>query len=119
MYGSGVYSEYFRIYINNSLTNMFKVSNFIENCQFAIKAIKSPIDFNAKNIGEPVNSPMAEYVNAITVAGEKLLFTRRIEADQKQDQEDIFVFDIMNNSVRSLPFNKSFTNVNKILCIFL
>lgn len=88
-------------------TNSKKRSKFIDNCQFAIQAIKTPINFNARNIGELVNSPMTEYVNAITVTGEKLFFTRRIEANQKRNQEDLFVFDIANNSVSPLPFNTS------------
>jgi len=107
-YTHGYYENalyYFEKTLNYSTSK--KRSNFIENCKFAIKAIKNPIDFNAKNIGEIVNSPMTEYVNAITVTGEKLLFTRRIEANGKRDQEDLFVFDIVNNSVNPLPFNTS------------
>jgi outer membrane protein OmpA-like peptidoglycan-associated protein len=84
-----------------------KIDRYIENCKFAIKAIKSPIDVNAKNMGDLVNSSMTEYVNTITVDGKKLLFTRKIEANQKRDQEDLFVFDIVNNSASPLPFNTS------------
>ena len=48
-----------------------KIDKYIENCRFAIKAIKTPIDFDAKNLGELVNSHMTEYVNAITVDAKK------------------------------------------------
>ena len=101
------YYENALYYFKKTINYSKKGSNFIENCQFAIKAIENPINFNAKNIGELVNSPMTEYVNAITVTGEKLLFTRRIEVNKKQNQEDLFVFDIANNSVNPLPFNTS------------
>ena len=112
-YSNGFYNEALfyceKIIAQDSNKYRFTTSldRYIENCKFAIKAIKSPIDFNAKNIGESCNSPMTEYVNAITVDGKKLLFTRRIEANKKRDQEDLFVFDIANNSVSPLPFNTS------------
>jgi len=112
-YSNGFYNEalfYFEKIIAQD-TNKYRfianIDRYIESCKFAIKAIKNPIDFNARNIGDPVNSPMTEYINAITVNGEKLLFTRKIEANQKRDQEDLFVFDIENNSVSPLPFNTS------------
>ena len=50
---------------------------------------------------------MFEIISAANFDGKKLLFTRRIEANQKRDQEDLFVFDIANNSVSPLPFNTS------------
>ena len=112
-YSNGFYNEalFYCEKIIAQDTNKYRfttnIDRYIENCQFAIKVIKIPIDFNTTNLGEPVNSPMTEYINAITVDGKKLLFTRRIESNQKRDQEDLFVFDIMNNSVIPLPFNTS------------
>ena len=82
-----------------------KIDRYIENCQFAIKALKNPIYFDAKNIGELVNSSMTEYVNAITVDAKKILFTRRMESNQNRDQEDLFVYDIPSNTVSPLTFN--------------
>ena len=99
------YAEKITAYDTSEYRIYTKLDRYIENCRFAIKAIKKPIQFNAKNIGELVNSAMTEYINTITVDGEKLLFTRRIEFNQKQDQEDIFMFDIANNSVSPFPFN--------------
>lgn len=110
-YSNGFYNEalfYAKKIIAHDINNgriTTQIDRYIENCQFAIAAIKSPINFNARNIGKPVNSFMAEYVNAITVDANKLLFTRRIESKQKLDQEDLFIFDIANNSVNPFPFN--------------
>ena len=80
----------------------------IKSCKFAIEAIKNPTDVEFNNIGTLINSEMSEYVNTISVDGEKLLFTRRIEANKKRDQEDLFLFDKSEQSVSSLPFNTEY-----------
>jgi len=110
-YNNGFYEQalYYaeKIISNNIEETKFssKIDRYIENCRFAIKAMKTPIDFDAKNLGELVNSPMTEYVNAITVDAKKILFTRRMESNQNRDQEDLFVYDIPSNTVNPLPFN--------------
>ena len=80
----------------------------MKSCKFAIEAIKNPTDIEFNNIGALINSEMSEYVNAISVDGEKLLFTRRIEANKERDQEDLFLYDISEQSVSSLPFNTEY-----------
>ena len=99
------YSE--KIISNNIEDQIFasKINRYIENCNFAIKVMKNPINFNSKNIGEIVNTNMTEYVNAITIDATKILFTRRIESKKIRDQEDLFVYDILENTVSPLPFN--------------
>ncbi len=82
-----------------------KISLLIKSCKFAIESLKNPNDLSFNNIGEQVNSELSEYVNAITVDGEKLLFTRRVEVEDKRDQEDLFSYDILNKTIQSLPFN--------------
>ena len=77
----------------------------INSCKFALEAIKNPTEIKFNNIGAFINSKMSEYVNAISVDGKKLLFTRRIEANKEIDQEDLFIYDIIERSVSSLPFN--------------
>ena len=80
----------------------------IKSCKFAIEAIKNPTDIEFNNIGALINSEMSEYVNAISIDAEKLLFTRRIEANKERDQEDLFLYDIIDQSVSSLPFNTEY-----------
>ena len=110
-YNNGFYEKAL-YYAEKTISNNIEESNFsseieryIENCQFAVKAIKTPIYFNSKNIGEIVNTNMTEYVNAITIDATKILFTRRIESKKIRDQEDLFVYDILENTVSPLPFN--------------
>ncbi len=50
----------------------------IENCTFAIEAMKHPVDFNPVNLGENVNSEHAEYFPALTADESMLLMTRRL-----------------------------------------
>ena len=110
-YNNGFYEKalyYFEKIISNNIEESkfsSKIDRYLQNSRFAIKAIKTPIDFDAKNLGELVNSHMTEYVNAITVDAKKILFTRRIESNKNRDQEDLFVYDIQSNTLSPLPFN--------------
>ncbi len=72
----------------------------LENSEFAMEAIKNPVDFNPINLGPGVNSEMAEYYPSITVDGKQLLFTRevRVSPEQKRGQEDFFLSHLENNT---------------------
>ena len=110
-YNNGFYKKalYYaeKIISNNIEDQIFKskIIRYIENCNFAINEIKNPINFSARNIGESVNTKMTEYVNAISVDAKNIFFTRRIESKKNRDQEDLFIFDILSNTVSQLPFN--------------
>jgi outer membrane protein OmpA-like peptidoglycan-associated protein/Tol biopolymer transport system component len=64
------------------------------NCEFAIEAIKNPVNFNPVNMGEGVNSWMAEYYPSMTVDGAQLLYTREFKQSperQGRGQEDFYL----------------------------
>lgn len=64
----------------------------MESCEFAIEAMKNPVPFDPKNLGEGVNTWMSEYYPSITVDGQQLLFTREVQTDpSKRGQEDFFI----------------------------
>lgn len=65
----------------------------LKNCEFAEEAIKNPVPFDPQNIGEGVNTWMAEYYPSITVDGRQLLFTREVKnsPEQRRGQEDFFI----------------------------
>ncbi len=114
-YTNGYYSDalyYFQSTLNHGDDKYQIVSMAtslkIKSCKFAIEAIKNPTDIEFNNIGALINSEMSEYVNAISVDGEKLLFTRRVEANKERDQEDLFIYDIILQSVSSFPFNTEY-----------
>lgn len=53
------------------------VKKYISNCGFAEEAIKSPVAFDPVNLGPAINSIHDEYLPAITVDGNTLVFTRK------------------------------------------
>lgn len=58
------------------------LSKHIANCRFAEKAIASPLPFEPVNMGAAVNSAADEYLPAITVDGNTLIFTRKDQAGE-------------------------------------
>lgn len=74
-------------------------SRQLESSEFAMEAVKNPVDFNPINLGSGVNSDMAEYYPSITVDGKQLLFTREVRTspEQKRGQEDFFISRLEND----------------------
>jgi outer membrane protein OmpA-like peptidoglycan-associated protein/Tol biopolymer transport system component len=70
-----------------------RINKMIENCQFAIEAIKNPTDFNPINLGGSINTELPEYFPSITADDSTLMFTRRVNdiSATGGKQEDIFV----------------------------
>jgi len=52
-------------------------------CDFARKCMADPVPFTPVNLGDSINSPNDEYINAITADEEWLYFTRLITYDRK------------------------------------
>lgn len=71
--------------------------DFAENglitCNFAEEALKHPVPFNPINLGDKINSPLPEYFPSISVDGETLLYTRRLNSKRTYSgfNEDFFV----------------------------
>jgi outer membrane protein OmpA-like peptidoglycan-associated protein len=62
------------------------------NCNFAIDAMKHPVDFKPVNMGPNINSKAHEYFPAISVDGKKFLFTRNFRtAGGGASQEDFYM----------------------------
>ncbi len=89
-----------------------------QNCEFAIKALKNPLDFNPINIGPGINTADPEYFPTITVDGKTILFTRRI-ADGRvegpyKEQEDFYVSQLGENNIwgkaEAMPDNVNTVN---------
>jgi len=75
--------------------NATKAKKYIEDCDFALEAIKNPVDFNPVNLGESVNTGDDEYWPAITADDNMLLFTRQNTVRRrnmlgKEYQEDFY-----------------------------
>jgi tetratricopeptide (TPR) repeat protein len=74
-----------------------------QSCEFALEALKNPIDFNPINIGPGINTADPEYFPTITVDGKTILFTRRIEDGRVpgkfKEQEDFFVSNLNDKNI--------------------
>jgi len=62
----------------------------LNNCLFALDAIKKPLAFEPINLGENINSKNSEYFPSLTIDNELFLFTRKLENANKSHQEDFF-----------------------------
>lgn len=69
-----------------------KAVTMLDNARFRHDAVLNPVDFNPSNLGASVNTPDDEYVNALELAGDELLFTKRFtEASWAFAKEGLFV----------------------------
>lgn len=66
-----------------------KAIKHIQDCMFAIKAMQDPVEFNPKNMGESINSDMAEYLPFISSDGKQFIFTRKVKGKGAL-QEDFY-----------------------------
>ncbi len=73
----------------------------LTNCNFAIDAIKNPVPFEPKNVGEGINSTFDEYFPAITADEQTFLFTRNNRTETKHLQEDFLISKKSNNNWQS------------------
>ena len=86
------------------------IDRYLANSKFAIRAIENPVDFIPSNLKTKVNSSFAEFVNTLSIDGEKLFLTRRIEYADRDPQEDLFCFNFIDSTLITLSFN---TNLNE------
>ena len=45
---------------------MDKINRMIQNCEFAINAMKSPVNFEPINLGSSINTELPEYFPSVT-----------------------------------------------------
>ncbi len=113
-YSNGFYNEalFYAEKLSLHDTMVYKINpniyRYIANSKFAIEAIKNPVNFIPNILEKKINSSFAEFVNTVSVDGEKLFFTRRIEYDHKLPQEDLFCFNFSDSKLTALSFNTKF-----------
>ena len=59
------------------------VEKLIADCKFSINALKSPVNFQPKNMGESINTSEQEYLPVLTADESLLIFTR--QANRNED----------------------------------
>ncbi len=65
----------------------------IKQYTFTANAMKNPVPFDPKSLGDMVNSDWPEYLPALTADGETLIYTRRVRG-----QEDFYVSEKKDSS---------------------
>lgn len=97
---------HFKVYIEQpgmSEKNKTNALKNIENCKFAIKAIKNPVPFNPIDVGPGINTRDDEYWPSITADGQMLMFTRQGRPSEDQtsfslNQEDFYMSFLSDSS---------------------
>lgn len=88
------YANYYLQDRNANQNMVNKCYKYIDDCKFAINAIKNPVPFEPINMGPNINTDRPEYFPSITADDQQLLFTRDV-LDPREitfgHQEDIFV----------------------------
>lgn len=93
----GKYSEAkrdYEIFLKNTNLNPDSrdlAEHQLDNCNFAIQAMKNPVPFEPKNMGEAINSAFDEYFPAITADDQTFLYTRNNRTENTPLQEDFLV----------------------------
>jgi len=80
---------HFEQYINSNPKSeklKAKAEKYIDKVKFASQALKNPVPFEPKSVGNNINSPNAEYLPALTADGETMIYTKRIRG-----QEDFYI----------------------------
>lgn len=70
--------RHYNIYLDKTLPNcplMKETHKGLETCEFAINAIKNPVDFSPINIGPNINSDYDEYLPAVVADESEIIFT--------------------------------------------
>jgi len=74
-----------------------RITRALEQCDFGIQCTNNPVPFQPVNLGDSINTPFDEYINAITADEAVLYFTRKqaknsLTVDQTQAFEEDFYF---------------------------
>ena len=68
-----------------------KTDLFMRNCVFAMNAVRRSVAFNPDNLGENINTELEEYLPALSIDGNTLVFTKRIAEKSYVLQEDFYI----------------------------
>ncbi|HZY25829.1 MAG TPA: OmpA family protein [Bacteroidales bacterium] len=105
---SGDYSHaltHFKVYqaqTGMSPKNKAVAEENIRNCEFALVAMKKPVQFNPVSVGPGINTNDDEYWPSITADGHTLMFTRQVNVINNPGfrgivQEDFYISYLVNN----------------------
>jgi len=94
-YNNGFYKkalDYFEM-IKNLKSDLIdkEIIKAMNNCVFAIEAIKNPVEFNLLNLGSNINTDLEEYLPSLSIDGNTLVFSKRMIGKDIPPQEDFYI----------------------------
>ena len=82
--------DYFLQFNNQRSKRINSAKQQLDNCHFAIEALKNPVAFNFENMGEGINSQWEEYLPSISADGKLFVITRRGPHQNNVVSEDFY-----------------------------
>ncbi len=82
-------AEHFKAYMESGAKNktlLAKSERLYKNCKFIGEALKNPVPFDPKSLGENINTKNSEYLPSLTADGETLVYTVR-----ERNDEDFYI----------------------------
>ncbi|MFC5284793.1 OmpA family protein [Pedobacter alpinus] len=67
---------------NPSIEKIVLADKYIQDCEFAIEAVKNPVPFKPENLGANINTKDQEYLATLTTDESTLIFTRQINGNE-------------------------------------
>lgn len=96
---------------NPSLEKIQLTDKYIKDCEFAIIAVKNPVNFKPQNLGPNVNTADQEYLAALTTDEGTLIFTRQINRNEDfyrsyKDGEGWTKATYLSNNINTPSYNE-------------
>lgn len=77
--------------IDNPTGRSKEIERKMENCRFAIEAMKHPVEFHPERLSDNVNSANDEYWPNLSIDQDELVFTRLVKTPGYYPQEDFYI----------------------------
>ena len=77
--------------IDDATSRAREIRRKMENCRFAIEAMKHPVEFRPERLSDNVNSNADEYWPNLSIDQDELIFTRLIRNPGYIPQEDFYI----------------------------
>ena len=76
------FSSFKGLYKGKDQEMVLKADKYIQDCNFAIIAIKTPEKYDPINLGSAINTKDREYLPTLTADGSTLIFSRTVEGNE-------------------------------------
>jgi outer membrane protein OmpA-like peptidoglycan-associated protein len=70
--------EKFLSYPDQPRDKQAKAGTNIKSCEFGINSMAHPVPFKPENLGDSINSPYDDYINAVTADEQQMFLTRKL-----------------------------------------